>query len=157
MTQEHTGPRSGKGLRFAIVVSRFNELVTARLLAGAKEALGHGGVAPDDISALWVPGAFEIPAIAKALAQTGRFSGIVCLGCIIKGDTPHFDYVSASSINGVQQVGLETGIAIGMGILTTNNLDQALSRAGAGEANKGYEAAVTALEMATLLKQIRGV
>lgn len=154
MSPEHTGSRSGKGFRFAIVVSRFNEIVTTRLLEGAREALSQHGVRDQDVDVAWTPGAFELPLAAKRLAETGRYAALICLGAVVRGETPHFEYVSAGAIHGIAQVMLETNVPIAMGVLTTNDIPQALERAGGKVGNKGYEAAVTALEMANLLQDI---
>ncbi len=153
MSPELAPEHSGKGLRFAIVYSRFNEMVTSRLLTGAKQAFSEHGVAEKDVDVASTPGAFEIPLAARRLAETKRYAGIVCLGAVIRGETDHYHHVSASAINGISQVGLETGVPIALGVLTTENLEQALARAGAGRDNKGFEAAMAALEMANLLRR----
>ena len=156
MSPEHKGSYSGEGLHFGIVVSRFNELVTARLLEGAKSALTRNGVNEADIDIAWTPGAFEIPLAAKRMAQTGHYSGVICLGAVIRGETGHYEYIASNAASGVAQVALQTDVPILFGILTTENLDQALARAGAHAGNKGFDAAMAALEMANLLRDIGG-
>ena len=151
--REFTGAHDGKGLRIGIIVARFNEQVTSRLLAGAKQGLLDHGVAADHIDVAWVPGAFEIPFAAMRMADTDEYDGLVCLGAVIKGETDHYHYVSDNAIRGVGSVSVDDDIPIGMGILTTENLDQALARSAPGKENKGYEAAVTVLEMASLADQ----
>ena len=142
--------REGRGLRIAIVVARFNHLVSVRLLEGAREALDTAGVRPDDVHVAWVPGAFEVPLAARALAKSGRYHALVALGAVIRGDTPHFDYVCRGVTDGLRDVMQATGIPVAFGVLTTDDVDQALERAGGGEGNKGAEAAQAALEMAHL-------
>jgi len=139
---------------YAVVVSRFNELVTSRLLAGAIEALRSRGCAEETITVAHVPGAMEIPLAALKLAETGIYRGVICLGCVIRGETPHFEYVSDSVSRGVSTVGLDVGIPVTFGVLTTDTLEQALERAGGKGGNKGSEAALAALEMADLLSTI---
>ena len=146
---------TGVGLRMAIVVSRFNEFITGRLLSGAQDALQRHGVDPGAIDVAWVPGAFEIPLAAQALARSDRYDAVICLGAVIRGSTPHFDYVAAEVSKGVAQVGLQTGVPVSFGVLTTDSLEQAIERAGIKAGNKGFEAAVTAIEMANLLRAIR--
>jgi 6,7-dimethyl-8-ribityllumazine synthase len=147
---ELQGSLEGKGRRFAVVVSRFNELVTEKLLAGARACLLQHGVGVDAVDVLWVPGAWELPAAALHAAHTGRYAGIVALGCVIRGETPHFDYVAGEAARGLATVALETGLPVGFGVLTTDNADQALARAGGHKGNKGWEAALSALELADL-------
>lgn len=156
MSPEYKGAYSGEGYHFAIVVSRFNELVTSKLLQGAMDGLTRHGVRQADIDIAWTPGAFEIPLAAKRMAQTGRYAGVICLGAVIRGATPHFDYVAANAANGVANVAFQTDVPVGFGVLTTDDLDQALERAGSKAGNKGFEAAMTVLEMANLLKDIGG-
>ncbi|MCS7224569.1 MAG: 6,7-dimethyl-8-ribityllumazine synthase [Armatimonadetes bacterium] len=146
------GVLSAEGLRFAIVVSRFNSLVTTRLLDGALDGLVRHGAVKETIRIAWVPGSFEIPLTAKKLAMKGEFDAIICLGCIIRGDTPHFEYVAAQAARGVLQVGLDTGVPTIFGIVTAETLDQALDRAGGKAGNRGFDAALSAIEMANLLK-----
>ena len=145
----------GSGLRFAIIVSRFNELVSGRLLDGATDVLIRHDVRHQDIEVFWVPGAWELPLIAKELALSGKYDGIVAVGAVIQGDTPHFDFVCAEMSKGLAQVGLEHRVPVGFGVLTTTNLEQALVRAGSKAGNKGAEAALAALEMAKLLIETR--
>ena len=140
--------------RFAIIVSRFNEVVTDRLLAGAHACFGDHGVKDADISVYSVPGAWELP-IAALHAARGDFAGVVALGCVVRGDTPHFDYVAGSAAEGLLRVSVETGVPIAFGVLTTEDMDQALDRAGGKSGNKGYEAALTALEMAQLIGRMQ--
>lgn len=145
----------GEGLHFALVVARFNSLVTQQLLEGCQAALRLHGVPPEQIDVAWVPGCFEIPVTARRLALSGRYDAIICLGAVIRGETPHFDYVAGEAASGIARVGVETGVPTIFGILTTDTEMQALNRAGIKAGNKGYDAALAALEMATLFKQIR--
>jgi 6,7-dimethyl-8-ribityllumazine synthase len=142
--------------RVAIVVSRYNERITRRLLDGAREALRDGGVADAAIDVLWVPGAFELPVAAEASAASGRYTAIVALGCVIRGETPHFEYVAGEAARGLGHVARAHRIAVGFGVLTTDDQDQAAARAGGSAGNKGYEAAAAALETARLLERLRG-
>jgi len=153
MPSERKGDLSAKGLRLAIVVSRFNSFITERLLSGALDALERAGADEKKIEVVRVPGSFEIPVAAKRLAQTGRYDALICLGCIIRGDTQHFDFISAEVTRGIQLVAVETGVPVAFGVLTTDTLEQAVDRAGAKSGNKGAEAALSAVEMATLLKR----
>jgi len=148
------GMHSAPGRRFAIVVSRFNDFVTERLLAGAREGLASAGVSEADVTVLRVPGAFEIPMAAQRAAETGRFAGIVCLGCLIRGATPHFEYISSAVAHGLQSAAAATGVPVSFGVLTTNSAEEALERAVPGPANKGWEAAIAAVEMATLFARV---
>lgn len=141
-------------MRIAIVVARFNDFVTERLLAGAREALAEAGVAEADVDVWRVPGAFEIPMAARAVAETGRVAAVVCLGCLIKGATPHFAYISAACAHGIMQASGETGVPMAFGVLTTNSAEEALERAVSGPGNKGREAADSAVEMARLIRSI---
>jgi 6,7-dimethyl-8-ribityllumazine synthase len=143
-------------MRIAIVVSRFNDFVTDRLLAAAQETLREQGVLDDAIEVLHVPGAFEIPIAAQRVAETGRVAAVVCLGCLIKGETPHFDYISSACAHGITAAAAATGIPMAFGVLTTTSLEQALERAVPGDANKGREAALAALEMARLFSTLGG-
>ncbi len=154
MSPKYEGKLIGEGLRFAVVVSRFNELITNKLLGGAIDALVRHGVREDDVEVAWVPGAFEIPLVTKRLATTRRYDAVLCLGAVIRGSTPHFDYVAAEVSKGVAHVGLETGVPCIFGVLTTDTIEQAIERAGTKAGNKGYDAAVTGIEMANLLRQI---
>jgi 6,7-dimethyl-8-ribityllumazine synthase len=145
------------GLRFGIVVSKYNEFVTTRLLAGAVDVLTKAGAGDRAIEVVRVPGAFEIPLVARRLAQSGRFDAVLCLGAVIRGETPHFEYISAEVSRGIAQAAWEANLPVIFGVLTTDTVEQALERAGAPERNKGAEAARTAIEMANLMKQLRGV
>lgn len=151
----YSGKLIGSGLKFAIVVSRFNELISAKLLEGAKDVLMRHDVKHQDIDVVWVPGAWELPLVAKELALMGKYDGLISLGAVIEGDTPHFDYVCAEMSKGLAHVGMEQRIPIAFGVLTCNNLEQALLRAGSKAGNKGGDAALSALEMANVLKDIR--
>jgi 6,7-dimethyl-8-ribityllumazine synthase len=155
MSKFFEGGFSTEGHRFAVIVSRFNELVTQRLLEGALDAFRRQGLPDGDVETAWVPGTFEIPVVAKKLAQTGRFHAIVALGAVIRGETPHFDYVAGEAAKGIAQVALETGVPVIFGIVTAENLEQALERAGAKMGNKGFDAALTAIEMANLMSAIK--
>jgi 6,7-dimethyl-8-ribityllumazine synthase len=150
--RELTGSLEGKGLRLGIVVARFNRTVTTQLLAGALEALARHGVAPDDVDVVHVPGAFEVPYAARRLAALGRYDALVCLGAVVRGETPHFEYLAAEVTRGLGRVVEDHRLPVSCGILTTDTIEQALARAGAGHGNKGYEAATTALEMAQLAR-----
>ena len=152
--REVRGRRDGHGRRFAIVASRFNELVTERLLEGARAALLRHGVRDDDIDVYWVPGAWELPVAARAAARTGRYAGVVALGCVIRGETPHFDFIAGEAARGLAALALETGLPVAFGVLTTDTPEQALRRAGGTAGNKGWEAALGALEMADLLQRM---
>ena len=149
------GKLIGTGLSVAIVASRFNELITNKLIEGAKDILMRHDVSANNIEIAWVPGAWELPLIAKELALTGKYDAIIALGAVIRGDTPHFDYVAAEMSKGLASVGLEHRIPIAFGVLTCDNLDQALIRAGSKAGNKGADCANVAIEMANLLKNIR--
>lgn len=148
------GKLISEGLKFGIIVGRFNEFIGGKLLTGALDALKRHGVSEEDIDITWVPGAFEIPLVAKKMAKSGNYDGVICLGAVIRGATPHFDYVSSEVTKGVAHVSLETEIPVIFGVLTTDTIEQAIERAGTKAGNKGYDAAVTAIEMANLLKQI---
>jgi 6,7-dimethyl-8-ribityllumazine synthase len=152
---QYEGILIGKGLKFAVVVSRFNELITTKLLEGAKDALLRHGVAEGDIDIAWTPGCLEIPLISKKLAQSNKYDAIVCLGAVIRGGTPHSEYVASEVNRGIGKVGLDTGLPVIQGIITADTLEQAIQRAGAKEGNKGFAAAVSAIEMANLLKAIQ--
>jgi len=148
------GVPASKGFRFAVVVAKYNDFVTERLEAGALGALTAGGTRPDDITVVRVPGAFEIPAAARHAALSGRFDGIVCLGCVIRGETPHFEYLASAVAQGLTDAAGTTGIPMTFGVLTTNSVEEALARAGDGIGNKGHEAAVAAIEMAEVVAQL---
>lgn len=154
MAKVFEGNLVGTGLKIGIVVSRFNEFITSKLLSGAEDALVRHGVQQDDIEVAWVPGAFEIPLIAKKMAESRRYDAVLALGAVIRGATAHFDYVSSEATKGVAQASLQTEVPVIFGILTTDTIEQAIERAGTKAGNKGSEAAVSAIEMANLLKQI---
>lgn len=156
MAPEYEGSHAGDGLHFAIVVSRFNELITKRLLEGARDALSKNGVQQQDVDVAWVPGAFEIPLVAKRMAETGRYAAVICLGAVIRGETGHYEYVSSAATSGVARVALDTDVPVLFGILTTENLEQAEARARLKGNNKGFDVAIAALEMANLLRDIGG-
>ena len=144
----------GSGKKFAIVASRFNEFIVNKLISGAQDALVRHGVDDNDISLAWVPGAFEIPLTAQKLAKTGKYDAVICLGAVIRGSTSHYDYVCAEVSKGIATVGLATGTPVIFGILTTDNIEQAVERAGTKAGNKGYDAAVSAIEMANLSEKL---
>lgn len=154
--KEIAGGFRGEGRRVGIVVARFNELITRSLLVGARDALLRHGVRDDDIEAAWVPGAWEIAGALREMGRDGRFDALVALGCVIRGATPHFDYVAGQAASGVAAVGAELGIPVVFGVLTTETIEQALERAGTKAGNKGWDAALAALEMADLYAQLRG-
>lgn len=143
-----------QGLKFAVINGRFNSLITKQLLEGALDGLRRHGVEDADIEMVWAPGAFEIPLVAQKLAESKKYDGVICLGAVIRGSTPHFDYVCAEVSKGVASAGMKTGVPIIFGVLTTDTIEQAVERAGTKAGNKGYDAALTAIEMANLLKQI---
>jgi 6,7-dimethyl-8-ribityllumazine synthase len=149
------GRLSGQGLSIAIVVSRFNELVTRALLSGAQDGLASHGVEPEDVDVAWVPGSFEIPLTARKLAESGRYQAVVCVGAVIRGETPHFDQVANQASSGIARVALDTGVPVIFGIITADTLEQAQERAGGKMGNKGYDAAVAAIEMANLMRGLR--
>ncbi len=148
------GMLSGRDRRFGVVVGRFNEFIGGKLLDGALDALRRNEVAADNITTAWCPGAFEIPLVAKRLANTGRFDALICLGAVIRGSTQHYDYDAGEAAKGNAQVSIETGVPIAFGVLTTDTIEQAIERAGTKAGNKGFEAAMTAIEMANLLGKI---
>jgi len=143
----------GKGLKIAIVASRFNEFITNKLVGGAEDCLRRHNVADDDITLAWVPGAFEIPLAAKKLAQSGKYDAVICVGAVIRGSTSHYDYVCAEVSKGIASVSLETGIPVMFGVLTTDTIEQAIERAGTKAGNKGYDCALGALELVQLLRK----
>lgn len=143
-----------QGLTFGIVVARFNEFINSRLLGGSLDALERHGVEKDNVTIAWVPGAYEIPLVAQKMAESKKYDAVICLGTVIRGSTPHFDYVCAEVSKGVAQVGLHTGVPTIFGVLTTETIEQAIERAGTKAGNKGFDAAVTAIEMANLLRAI---
>ena len=150
----YEGNISGRNLKFAIVVARFNEFITSKLLGGAIDALKRHDTPEENISVAWVPGAFEIPLVAKRLAATKNFDAIICLGCVIRGSTTHYDYVCNEVSKGVATVGLQSGIPTIFGVVTTENIQQAIERSGTKAGNKGFDAAISAMEMANLLKTL---
>ncbi len=154
MQKVHEGNLSAGGRRFAIAVSRFNSLVTGKLLEGALDCLRRHGCTDEDVEVAWVPGAFELPLVAQKLAGSGRFDVVVCLGAIIRTATPHFDFVAAETTRGIGNVGLNTGVPVTFGVITTDNLEQALERAGTLAGNRGWDAALNAIEMANLIKEL---
>jgi 6,7-dimethyl-8-ribityllumazine synthase len=148
------GELQAKGLKFAIVVSRFNDFITSKLLDGAKDALLRHGAKEEDIDIARVPGSFEIPLIAKKLASKGTYNAVICLGTVIRGATPHFEYVAAEVAKGIAAASMETGVPIAFGVITSDTIEQAVERAGTKSGNKGFDAAITAIEMAQLMKKI---
>ena len=154
MGKSYEGTLVGEGLKFGIVVSRFNEFITGRLLEGAQDAMARHGVKEEDIDLAWTPGSFEIPLIAKRMAETGRYSAVVCLGAVIRGGTPHFEYIAAEVTKGIAQVALQADIPVVYGVITADTLEQAIERAGTKMGNAGFSAAMTAIEMANLLRTI---
>jgi len=154
MAKNYEGMLLGKGLKFGVVVSRFNEIITARLLDGAKDAFVRHGVSEQDIDVAWTPGSLEIPLVAKKLAESGKHNAIICLGAVIRGGTPHFEYVASEVNRGISRVSLDSGVPVIQGIITADTLEQAIERAGAKEGNRGFVAASSAIEMANLLKSI---
>ncbi|CAG7612008.1 6,7-dimethyl-8-ribityllumazine synthase [Paenibacillus solanacearum] len=153
MAKVYEGHLVSQGLKYGIVVGRFNEFITHKLLGGAEDALKRHGVQDDEVEIAWVPGAFEIPLIAQKMAESGRYDAVITLGAVIRGSTPHFDYVCNEAAKGVAAIGLKTGVPTIFGVLTTDSIEQAVERAGTKAGNKGWEAAVTAIEMANLSKQ----
>jgi len=154
MNNHFEGMLLGEGLKFGLVISRFNEFITRRLLEGAQDALLRHGVSQENIDIAWVPGSFEIPLIAKKLAETKRYDAVICLGAVIRGGTPHFEYIASEVTKGIAKVALEAGLPVIYGVITADSLEQAIERAGTKEGNKGFEAAVNAIEMANLMKSI---
>ena len=152
--QRIEGARRAAGFRFAVVVSKYNDFVTDRLQAGAVAALADAGAATGDITVVRVPGAFEIPLAAQHAAESGRFDAVVCLGCLIRGETPHFEYIASAVAHGLTTAAAATGVPMAFGVLTTNSVEEALARAGDGAGNKGHEAAVAAVEMAEVVAQL---
>lgn len=154
MGKTYQGNLDAKGKKFALIVSRFNELVTQRLLEGAEDRLIRHGAKKDDIDTFWVPGSFEIPIVAQKVTKTKKYDALICLGAIIKGDTPHFDYIASESAKGIAHVSLNSGIPIEFGIITAETAEQAMERAGIKRGNKGAQAAEAAVEMINILEQI---
>lgn len=148
------GKLTAQGMKVAIVASRFNEFIVSKLIAGAQDCLVRHGADDNDLTLVWVPGAFEIPLAAQKVARSGKYDAVVCVGAVIRGATPHFDYVCAEASKGIAHVSLETGVPVAFGILTTDNIEQAVERAGTKAGNKGVDAAMTAIEMVNLLKSM---
>lgn len=153
--ETHEGKLNAAGKKFALVASRFNSLITRQLIAGAEDCLVRHGASPQDLVLYWTPGSFEMPLVAKRCAQTGKYDAIVCLGAVIRGGTPHFEYVAAEVAKGLAHVMLESGVPVTFGVLTTDTVEQAIDRAGVKSGNKGADAALAAIEMADLLARMR--
>jgi 6,7-dimethyl-8-ribityllumazine synthase len=154
MGKHFEGTLLGKGLKFGLVISRFNEFFSKKLLEGAQDALLRHGVNEEDIEVAWTPGSFEIPLIAQKLAQTKKYDAVICLGAVIRGATPHFDYIAGEVTKGIAKVSLNTGVPVIYGVITTDTLEQAVERSGSKVGNKGFQAAVSAIEMANLIKSM---
>lgn len=154
MGRHYEGHLVADGLRFGIVVARFNEFITNRLLGGAMDALLRHGADEERIDVAWVPGAFEIPLAAAKMASSGRYDAVICLGTIIRGATPHFDYVAAEASKGIAKVGLDTGVPVIFGVITADTIEQAIERAGTKAGNKGWDAALSAIEMSDLMRKL---
>ncbi len=154
MSKSYEGALLGKGLKFGLVVSRFNEFFTRKLLDGAQDALLRHGVSEEDIEVAWTPGSFEIPLIAQKLAQSKKYDAVICVAAVIRGGTPHWEYIAAEATKGIARLTLETGLPIINCVITTESLEQAIERSGTKSGNKGFEAAVSAIEMANLIKAI---
>lgn len=154
MPKLYEGNLLGQGLKFGIVIARFNEFITNRLLGGALDALSRHGVKDQDVEVAWVPGAFEIPLVARKMASVKKYDAVICLGAVIRGATPHFDYVASEVAKGVAKVGLDTGIPVIFGVITAETIEQAIERAGTKAGNKGWDAAASAIEMANLFKSM---
>jgi 6,7-dimethyl-8-ribityllumazine synthase len=156
LAKRYAGKLIGEGLRFGVVVARFNDFITSKLLDGAQDTLSRHGVRADDIDVAWTPGSFEIPLIAKKMAESGRYDAVICLGAVIRGGTPHFDYIASEVTKGIAKVSLDTGKPIILGVITADTLEQAIERAGTKSGNYGSQAALHAIEMANLAKDIAG-
>ncbi|MCJ7520699.1 MAG: 6,7-dimethyl-8-ribityllumazine synthase [Dehalococcoidia bacterium] len=156
VAKRYVGKLLGEGLKFGVVVSRFNDFITGKLLEGAQDALSRHGVNEEDIDIAWAPGSFEIPLVAKKMAESGRYDAVICLGAVIRGGTPHFDYIASEVSKGIAKVGLDTGLPVILGVITADTLEQAIERAGTKSGNYGSQAAVHAIEMANLGKAIAG-
>ena len=148
------GKLTAKNMKIAIVVARFNEFITSKLLSGCIDCLLRHEAADEDLTVVWVPGAFEIPMAAKKIAESGKYDAVICLGAVIRGATPHFDYVCAEASKGIAQVSMQTGVPVAFGVLTTENIQQAVERAGTKAGNKGVDCAMTAMEMVNLFKEM---
>lgn len=156
VAKRYIGKLLGEGLKFGVVVSRFNDFITDKLLEGAQDSLSRHGVNEEDIDIAWAPGSFEIPLVAKKMAESGRYDAVICLGAVIRGGTPHFDYIASEVSKGIAKVGLDTGLPVILGVITADTLEQAIERAGTKSGNYGSQAAVHAIEMANLGKAIAG-
>ncbi len=154
MSKNYEGNLLGKGLKFGVVVSRFNEFFSKKLLEGAQDALRRHGVAETDVAVAWTPGSFEIPLIAQKMAASKQYDAVICLGAVIRGGTPHFDYIAAEVTKGIAKINLDTGVPVIYGVITTDTLEQAVERSGSKDGNKGFDAAVSAIEMANLVKAL---
>ena len=154
MGTTYEGNLLGKGLKFGIVIARFNEFFSQKLLSGAMDALLRHDVAEADIEVAWTPGSFEIPLVAQKMAESGKYNAVICLGAVIRGGTPHFDYIASEVTKGIANTGLRTGVPVIFGVITTDTLEQAVERSGTKAGNKGFDAAVSAIEMANLVKQL---
>ena len=154
MTRELRGGLDGGGLRLGIVVATFNDFITSRLLEGAKRALSAHGVSDDDVTVASVPGSFEIPLVAQKMAASGRFDAVICLGAVIRGETDHYEHVATEAVKGIADASVSTGVPVAFGVLTTDTLEQAINRAGGKQGNQGYDAAVSAIEMANLVRAL---
>ena len=155
-TKTIEGHLDAKGLKFALLVTRFNSFVTERLVSGALDALSRTGANPDDVEIVRVPGSWELPVVAREIAQQKRHDGIICLSAVIRGDTPHWDYIASEASKGLAQTSMEYGLPVAFGVLTCDTLEQAIDRAGAKNGNKGYDAAMSAVEMGNLMRRLRG-
>ncbi|WP_409346555.1 6,7-dimethyl-8-ribityllumazine synthase [Paenibacillus sp. MBLB4367] len=155
MPKMYEGQLISQQARYGVVVGRFNEFITGKLLSGALDALKRHGASEDDVEVAWVPGAFEIPLIAQKMAESGKYDAVITIGAVIRGSTPHFDYVCSEVSKGVAAIGLKTGVPTIFGVLTTDSIEQAIERAGTKAGNKGWEAAATAIEMVNLVKQLK--
>ncbi|MDQ6418283.1 6,7-dimethyl-8-ribityllumazine synthase [Paenibacillus sp. LHD-117] len=156
MAKVYEGHLVSTGLKYGVVVGRFNEFISGKLLGGALDAFKRHGANDDDVEVAWVPGAFEIPLIAQKMAESGKYDAVITLGAVIRGSTPHFDYVCNEAAKGVASIALKTGVPTIFGVLTVDSIEQAIERAGTKAGNKGYEAAVSAVEMANLTRQLQG-
>jgi len=156
LAKKYIGTLLGEGLKVGIVVSRFNEFITSKLLDGAQDTLSRHGVSKDDIDVAWTPGSFEIPLIAKRMAESKRYDAVICLGAVIRGGTPHYEYIAAEVSKGIASINLDTGLPVIFGVVTAENLEQAIERAGTKAGNMGSQAAASAIEMANLNKSLAG-
>ena len=154
MPKSYEGKLSAEGLSFAIVVSRFNEFITNKLLSGALDALTRHGAEDQQIEVAWVPGSFEIPVVAQRLAESGEYDAVICLGAVIRGATPHFEFVASEAAKGIAQAGMQTGVPVIFGVITSDTVEQAVNRAGTTAGNRGFDAAMAAIEMSNLMGKI---